>query len=46
MFQVNDVVLDECIVHHIIHVQFELPGHRHLLFIRQVHEMRDDLVDL
>lgn len=44
MLQINHIVLNQGIVYHIIHVQFEPPRHRDFSLARKVHEMSDYLI--
>lgn len=45
VFEINDVVLDQRVVFHLLHVKHELPGHGVFRRLhRQVHEVRHALV--
>lgn len=46
VLEVDDIVLDEGIVDHVIDVQFEPPGHRHFSLAGEIDEVSNHLVDI
>lgn len=46
MFEIDDIMLDESIVDHIVDVQFEPPRHRHLPLAGKINEVSDHLVHI